>query len=157
MNCPRRYTDGVTVLNAIITQGLQWGSDNEKPFIPLVKSWSGGILMELLYESVTSKEQEYKNFRESILGAVIMHPGYFLKSRDEIQLALEGIPSILMCWATDDNLVPYDAYSSRYLNEKKVKLITYKVGQHGSFNGSIPEHPNFNLEIMKWLKEKYVV
>jgi hypothetical protein len=152
INCPRRYEDGVAILNAIITQGLRWGRD--KPYIPCVKSWSGGILMELLHESVSTKKEEYKDFRESIVGAVMMHPGYFLKPKEDIQLALRGIPSVLMCWATDDDLVPYDAYSGRYLNDN-VELVTYKIGKHGSFNGSIPDHPNFNIEIMKWLMRKF--
>jgi hypothetical protein len=157
LNCPRRFTDAVAVLNSVIMQGLEWGADKGKPFIPCVKSWSGGVLMELLHESVTTKQQEYRAFRQSILGAVILHPGCYLKSTDEVQLSLDGL-DVLMAWAKDDDLVPYPSYSVRYThNNDRVRLVAYETGRHGSFNGSDPNDPNFNHEILRWLKEKCIV
>lgn len=40
-NCPRSMEDAAEVLCAVIEQGLGWGTAN-KPFIPCIKSWSGG-------------------------------------------------------------------------------------------------------------------
>ena len=178
-NCPRSFREAAVVWKAIIQQGLGWGTSingkvNNKPFIPCFKSWSGGVGMELLLQAAAEKKMvmlgqtdDNKNsknggggddssffFRDCIQGAVIMHPACF-ESSENVQLALSGDLPVLAVWAKDDPLVPY-RYSERLLVHDQVQLVTYESGGHGSFNGSSPDDPNFDDEIVRWIKKKFV-
>jgi hypothetical protein len=144
--CPRPMSEGADILQAIITQGLGWG-DHNKPFILCIKSWSGGVGMEFLNRADPS-------LRQAIAGLVISHPACFNLTPDQIKEAMKDTPTI-MVWAKDDDLVPYPL-SERYLVHDNVQLVTYETGGHGSFDGSNPNDPNFDDDILVWIRQQFV-
>ena len=143
--CPRSAHEGAEALRAVIEDGLGWGKEG-KPFILGVKSWSGGMGIEMLAEA----SRQSGSFKQNISGAVIMHPACFL-GEDMCRNALKDLP-VLMCWAQDDELVPYQL-SSRFLVHDRVKLVTYDKGGHANFDGS-NKLPNFDDEILAWFHEQ---
>jgi hypothetical protein len=153
-HCPRSLSDGAEIFRAVITQGLGWGTSPSKSFIPCIKSWSGGVGMQMLYEARHDDNDVDQTFRRSIVGVVIMHPGSFSLTPTQTRQAISNIPALVV-WAKDDNLVPYPL-SKRYLVHDDVQLMTYETGQHGSFDGSSPDDPNFDDNILTWIQEKYL-
>jgi hypothetical protein len=152
-HCARPLSDGAEIFRAVITQGLGWGTSPSKSFIPCIKSWSGGVGMQMLYQAGLDDDVD-PTFRQSIMGVVIMHPATFSLTPAQIRQAMSNLPA-LMVWAKDDHLVPYPL-SKRYLNHDDVQLVTYETGQHGSFDGSSPDDPNFDDNILAWIQEKYL-
>ena len=124
--CPRSNEDGAIVLRAMIEQGCGWGK-NGKSFALCIKSWSGGIGMQMLIDAAKKENEE---FQRNIAGAVIMHPAYF--KEQGITEAIEGLP-VIMCWARDDPKVPYKIFSQYYL-EAGAKILGPESGGHANFN-----------------------
>ena len=58
-----------------------------------------------------------------------MHPGY-CKERGAEE-AIQGLP-VLMCWAKDDQKVPYNLFSPQYL-DGGAKIAGPEVGGHANF------------------------
>jgi hypothetical protein len=143
--CPRSYQQGAEALKAVIEDGLGWGVER-KPFILGVKSWSGGVGIKMLAEAA----RQGGSFKENITGAVIMHPACFL-DKDECRSAVKDIP-VLMCWAKDDQLVPYQL-SSHFLVHDRVNLVAYDKGGHANFDGS-NNLPNFDDDVITWLQKQ---
>lgn len=160
-NCPRGFDEAAEVFKAVIQQGLGWGTSARTPFIPCMKSWSGGVGMEMLIQAAQEAantdggdDDDAATFRDSIQGAIIMHPGCF-KGAGEIAGAMAIVPAALVAWARDDHLVPYPL-SQRFMVHDGVKLVSYDYGRHGSFDGSDPNEPNFDDDIIAWVKETYL-
>ena len=138
--CPHSGEDGGHVLRQIIEQGCGWGGIEEgkgKSFALCIKSWSGGIGMEMLLQS--SRDSD-RMFRKNIVGAVIMHPA-FMKP-NQVKEALEDIPT-LMCWAKNDPKVPFESLSPYYV-EVGAKIVGPESGGHANF-------PEFDLDASHFL------
>lgn len=123
--CPRSNEDGAVVLRDMIEQGCGWGKEG-KSFALCIKSWSGGIGMQMLIDA----KKENGEFRKNIAGAVIMHPAYF-KEQGGVAEAIEGLP-VVMCWAKDDPKVPYKIFSGEYL-DAGAKVLGPESGGHANF------------------------
>lgn len=156
--CPRSFEDGGRIYQAVIEEGLGWGTP-DRPFVLGIKSWSGGLgmrMMAQIHRNRVSGTEDTISFADNLQGAIIMHPGCFDK-KDIMDVMSSGIiPSVLMCWAKDDPRVPYEV-SKLYLNaasssgnDSKVKLVTYESGGHHNFDGS-DGLPNFDDEIIEWI------
>ena len=143
--CPRSFEEGADVLRAVIEQGLGWGVDG-KPFILGMKSWSGGVGLKLLAQA----SHEDGELKRNIAGAVIMHPGAFDKADAD---AVKYIPTI-MCWAKDDQKVPYQL-SSRFVAHPTVKLVAYEKGGHANFDGT-NNLPNFDDDVVEWFRMNFL-
>lgn len=165
-HCPRTFEEAAGVLKAAIQQGLGWGVPSHggggggKSFVPCIKSWSGGVGMEMLFQANSDKRNKdlVPCFRDYIQAAIIMHPACF-QTKEYVKQALDGNLPVLAAWSKDDPLVPY-AMSQRFQEaHDDITLVTYESGGHGSFDGStVPGggQPNFDDEILKWMTDRFL-
>lgn len=114
------------IFRAVIEEGLWWGTA-AKPFIPGLKSWSGGMRMRMRMLAQIARGGD--TFADNTQAAIIMHPGCFDKRDIFDVMSSEIIPSALMCWARDDLLVPYAA-SDMYLDAAAQRVVV-AVGMEG--------------------------